>query len=392
MSQTLHPPSCLVPSLSCTDTALRGWCSSQTCRLQADSRQAGPDLVLYSTCQQPLLDKLDCTSLKTLPDLTLSLTPVPHLSCVCSDTDFMTEYVVTRWYRAPELLLACDRYDAAIDIWATGCIMAELLLRKPIFPGKDYLSQLKLIIQTLGTPSDAELTFVTAPKARSYIKELKTCEVGPAACCVQVCSRTAACLGGVSGLLPAALWCQCRLRLAPHARQESVKPARAALRSSDTAWQYCRLLQCQLQNECMLTHEAGLHAPSSLPTATLSQGASKRAGHGRTASQHINAAWKISRGSAVWSLSCACREGSQSVHLHSLRQGHSDRVHRPAPACQPWAAAEGQAWGAEGRLCGAVPGGHPPGLRPGEQDAAVRPSAADQRQAGPAPPLPGWPA
>ena len=91
----------------------------------------------------------------------------------------MTEYVVTRWYRAPELLLACDRYDAAIDIWATGCIMAELLLRKPLFPGKDYLSQLKLIIQALGTPSDAELTFVTAPKARSYIKELKTCEV----CC-----------------------------------------------------------------------------------------------------------------------------------------------------------------------------------------------------------------
>ena len=91
----------------------------------------------------------------------------------------MTEYVVTRWYRAPELLLACERYDAAIDIWATGCIMAELLLRKPLFPGKDYLSQLKLIIQTLGTPSDPELTFVTAPKARSYIKELKTCEVQP---------------------------------------------------------------------------------------------------------------------------------------------------------------------------------------------------------------------
>ena len=56
--------------------------------------------------------------------------------------------------------------------------MAELLLRKPLFPGKDYLSQLKLIIQVLGTPSDAELTFITTPRARDYIKELKSCEVG----------------------------------------------------------------------------------------------------------------------------------------------------------------------------------------------------------------------
>ena len=60
---------------------------------------------------------------------------------------FMTEYVVTRWYRAPELLLSCEDYSASIDVWSVGCIFAELLGRKPLFPGKDYIHQLKLIIQ-----------------------------------------------------------------------------------------------------------------------------------------------------------------------------------------------------------------------------------------------------
>ena len=49
----------------------------------------------------------------------------------------MTEYVVTRWYRPPELLLAPQKpYSAAIDLWSVGCILAELILRKPLFPGK----------------------------------------------------------------------------------------------------------------------------------------------------------------------------------------------------------------------------------------------------------------
>ena len=86
--------------------------------------------------------------------------------------NFMTEYVVTRWYRAPELLLSCDTYDAKIDVWSVGCMIAEMLLRKPIFPGRDYLDQLKLIIKTLGSPVDDELDFITAPKARAYIEAL----------------------------------------------------------------------------------------------------------------------------------------------------------------------------------------------------------------------------
>lgn len=86
--------------------------------------------------------------------------------------NFMTEYVVTRWYRAPELLLSCDTYDSAIDVWSAGCMVAEMLLRKPLLPGRDYIDQLKLIIKTLGTPSSDELDFITAPKARAYIEAL----------------------------------------------------------------------------------------------------------------------------------------------------------------------------------------------------------------------------
>ncbi|KAG0473227.1 hypothetical protein HPP92_015084 [Vanilla planifolia] len=64
-----------------------------------------------------------------------------------SETDFMTEYVVTRWYRAPELLLNCSEYTAAIDIWSIGCILGEIVTREPLFPGKDYVQQLRLITE-----------------------------------------------------------------------------------------------------------------------------------------------------------------------------------------------------------------------------------------------------
>merc|ERR1711970_1469054 len=58
------------------------------------------------------------------------------LARTSSEKEYMTEYVVTRWYRAPELLLSCAEYTAAIDIWSCGCIFAELLGRKPLFPGR----------------------------------------------------------------------------------------------------------------------------------------------------------------------------------------------------------------------------------------------------------------
>ena len=69
----------------------------------------------------------------------------------------MTQYVVTRWYRAPELIMLSKDYTSAIDLWSAGCIMAELLSRRPLFPGADYVKQLEYIISYLGTPSQEDL-------------------------------------------------------------------------------------------------------------------------------------------------------------------------------------------------------------------------------------------
>ena len=57
----------------------------------------------------------------------------------------LTEYVVTRWYRAPEIMLACHEYSKPVDVWSIGCIFAELILRKPYFPGNDYIDQVRTV-------------------------------------------------------------------------------------------------------------------------------------------------------------------------------------------------------------------------------------------------------
>ncbi|GAQ82056.1 Mitogen-activated protein kinase [Klebsormidium nitens] len=94
------------------------------------------------------------------------------LARTSTEKDFMTEYVVTRWYRAPELLLNCQEYTAAIDVWSVGCIFAELLGRRPLFPGKDYVHQLKLITEVLGSPEEGDLGFLRSQNAKRYIQSL----------------------------------------------------------------------------------------------------------------------------------------------------------------------------------------------------------------------------
>lgn len=71
------------------------------------------------------------------------------------DTDQQRPYtnrVITLWYRPPELLLGATVYGPAIDLWSAGCIFAELLLRRPILPGKNEFEQIDLIFKLLGTP------------------------------------------------------------------------------------------------------------------------------------------------------------------------------------------------------------------------------------------------
>ncbi|KAL1117596.1 hypothetical protein AAG570_003911 [Ranatra chinensis] len=65
-----------------------------------------------------------------------------------------THQVVTRWYRSPELLFGARMYCTGVDMWAVGCILAELLLRVPFLPGESDLDQLTRIFHTLGTPNE----------------------------------------------------------------------------------------------------------------------------------------------------------------------------------------------------------------------------------------------
>lgn len=114
----------------------------------------------------------------------------------------LTGHVVTRWYRAPELILLEKDYGEAIDIWSVGCIFAELLSmmkenaptymdRKPLFPGSSCFplspdssqniqkrngfpvstnDQLNVIFDIIGTPSEEDTSFVTDTKAQEYLK------------------------------------------------------------------------------------------------------------------------------------------------------------------------------------------------------------------------------
>mmetsp|Transcript_62073 Transcript_62073/g.133500 ORF Transcript_62073/g.133500 Transcript_62073/m.133500 type:complete len:409 (-) Transcript_62073:130-1356(-) len=84
----------------------------------------------------------------------------------------MTEYVCTRWYRAPEVLCSWTDYSGAIDIWSIGCIFAEMHMRQPLYPGHNTQHQLDLIIHVLGSPEGEELMKIPNEKCRKFIKTL----------------------------------------------------------------------------------------------------------------------------------------------------------------------------------------------------------------------------
>ncbi|KPI95057.1 Mitogen-activated protein kinase 14B [Papilio xuthus] len=74
----------------------------------------------------------------------------------------MTGYVATRWYRAPEIMLNWMHYNQTVDIWSVGCIMAELLTGRTLFPGSDHIHQLNLIMEILGTPGQEFMTKISS--------------------------------------------------------------------------------------------------------------------------------------------------------------------------------------------------------------------------------------
>jgi renal tumor antigen len=84
--------------------------------------------------------------------LELKIADFGSAGSVAGRTKF-TEYVATRWYRAPECILTSGTYGPAVDVWAVGCVLFEMLTARPLFPGKHQLDQLNQIHSVLGTPS-----------------------------------------------------------------------------------------------------------------------------------------------------------------------------------------------------------------------------------------------
>jgi len=84
----------------------------------------------------------------------------------------LTDYVATRWYRAPEILLGSTRYTKGVDIWSIGCILGELLGGKPMFPGTSTMNQLDRIIEITGRPTAEDIEAIKSPFAATMLESL----------------------------------------------------------------------------------------------------------------------------------------------------------------------------------------------------------------------------
>ena len=87
-----------------------------------------------------------------------------------SEATVLTDYVATRWYRAPEILLGSTDYSYGVDMWAVGCILGEMLTGKPIFPGASTINQLELIISVTG---NAEILKNVSPFSQKMIEQIR---------------------------------------------------------------------------------------------------------------------------------------------------------------------------------------------------------------------------
>lgn len=88
-----------------------------------------------------------------------------------NSTNPMTEYVVTRWYRAPELLLSENfPYNEKVDMWSLGCIFAELLNRKPLFPGSSHANQVMQIFEVMGYNPEIDFSFPISEDVAGFLK------------------------------------------------------------------------------------------------------------------------------------------------------------------------------------------------------------------------------
>merc|ERR1712151_1454694 len=89
-----------------------------------------------------------------------------------SSSPILTDYVATRWYRAPEILLGSTQYGKAVDMWSLGCIFGEMLIAKPVFPGNSTLNQIEKICEVVGKPTQTEIAQINSPFATTMLDSI----------------------------------------------------------------------------------------------------------------------------------------------------------------------------------------------------------------------------
>ncbi|CAM9127342.1 unnamed protein product [Hapterophycus canaliculatus] len=114
------------------------------------------NLLLNSDCHVKLCDFGLCRNIAETTG------PQPHL----------TDYVATRWYRAPEILLGSPRYTKGVDMWAVGCILGEMLSGRPTFPGTSTMNQLEKITEATGKPSPEDVQSIKSPFAGTMLESI----------------------------------------------------------------------------------------------------------------------------------------------------------------------------------------------------------------------------
>ena len=85
----------------------------------------------------------------------------------------LTDYVATRWYRAPEILLGSSKYTYGVDMWSAGCILAELLGGRPLFPGTSTMNQLQRVLGLTGMPCEDDVRAIESPFAATMLESLR---------------------------------------------------------------------------------------------------------------------------------------------------------------------------------------------------------------------------
>lgn len=102
------------------------------------------------------------------------ISPSASANSELQEQDSLTEYVVTRWYRAPEVMVSAKKYAYGIDIWSIGCILGEMINKDPVFQGRNYVDQLNVIFNKIGSPTEEDYQCIESPDALAFIRKLST--------------------------------------------------------------------------------------------------------------------------------------------------------------------------------------------------------------------------